>query len=128
MQPNEDIYYIPVNFTDAGRVLGLFELRNCIEAAALAAPTVGLCTLVAQHTPFSLTVKLLLSLCLLVPVCGFALAGIRDEPLSRFLITYLRWRKNRRIALNKGGIIKYERKRTHLRRAGRRGAKPHARR
>ena len=51
MQPNEDIYYIPVNFTDAGRVLGLFELRNCIEAAALAAPTVGLCTLVAQHTP-----------------------------------------------------------------------------
>ena len=37
MQPNEDIYYIPVNFTDAGRVLGLFELRNCIEAAVLAA-------------------------------------------------------------------------------------------
>ena len=75
MQPNEDIYYIPVNFTDAGRVLGLFELRNCIEAAVLAAPTVGLCTLVAQHTPFSLTVKLILSLCLLVPVCGFALAA-----------------------------------------------------
>ena len=46
-------------------MLGLFELRNCIEAAALAAPTVGLCTLVAQHTPFSLTVKLILSLCLL---------------------------------------------------------------
>ena len=128
MHPNEDIYYIPVNFTDAGRVLGLFELRNCIEAAVLAAPTVGLCTLIANLTPFSMTVKLIISLCLLVPVCGFALAGIRDEPLSRFLITYIRWRKNRRIALNKGGIIKYERKRTHLRRAGRRGAKPHARR
>ena len=128
MHPNEDIYYIPVNFTDAGRVLGLFELRNCIEAAVLAAPTVGLCTLIANLTPFSMTVKLIISLCLLVPVCGFALAGIRDEPLSRFLITYLRWRKNRRIALNKGGIIKYERKRTHLRRAGRRGAKPRARR
>ena len=28
---NEDIYFIPVNFTDAGRVLGLFELRNCIS-------------------------------------------------------------------------------------------------
>lgn len=39
----QDIYYIPVNFTDAGRVLGLFELRNCIEAAVLAVPTVGLC-------------------------------------------------------------------------------------
>ena len=128
MQPNEDIYYIPVNFTDAGRVLGLFELRNCLEAVVLAVPTVGLCTLIANLTPFSLTVKLILSLCLLVPVCGFALAGIRDEPLSRFLITYILWRKNRRIALNKGGIIKYERKRTHLRRAGRRGAKPRARR
>ena len=32
----------PVNFTDAGRVLGLFELRNCIEAAVLAVPTVAL--------------------------------------------------------------------------------------
>ena len=52
MQQNEDIYYIPVNFTDAGRVLGLFELRNCIEAAALAVPTVGLCTLIANLTPF----------------------------------------------------------------------------
>ena len=33
MQQNEDIYYIPVNFTDAGRVLGLFELRNCIAVS-----------------------------------------------------------------------------------------------
>ena len=118
----QDIYYIPANFTDAGRVLGLFE------AAVLAVPAVGLCTLIAHFTPFSLTVKLIISLCLLVPVCGFALVGIRDESLSRFLITYIRWRKNRRIALNKGESIKYERKRTHLRRAGRRGAKPHARR
>ena len=124
----QDIYYIPVNFTDAGRVLGLFELRNCIEAAVLAVPTVGLCTLIANLTPFSLTVKLIISLCLLVPVCGFALVGIRDESLSRFLVTYFQWRTNRRIALNKGGVIKIERKRTHLRRTGRCSAKPRARR
>ena len=124
----QDIYYIPVNFTDAGRVLGLFELRNCIEAAVLAVPTVGLCTLIANFTPFSLTVKLIISLCLLVPVCGFALVGIRDESLSRFLITYFRWRTSRRIALNKGGPIKYERKRNYFRRSGRSGAKPRARR
>ena len=124
----QDIYYIPVNFTDAGRVLGLFELRNCIEAAVLAVPTVGLCTLIANFTPFSLTVKLIISLCLLVPVCGFALVGIRDESLSRFLITYFHWRTSRRIALNKGGPIKYERKRNHFRRSGGRRAKPRARR
>ena len=128
MQQNEDIYYIPVNFTDAGRVLGLFELRNCIEAAVLAVPTVGLCTLIANLTPFSLTVKLIISLCLLVPACGFALVGIRDESLSRFLITYFHWRTSRRIALNKGGPIKYERKRNHFRRSGGRRAKSRARR
>ena len=124
----QDIYYIPVNFTDAGRVFGLFELRNCLEAVVLAVPTVGLCTLIANLTPFSLTVKLVISLCLLVPVCGFALVGIRGESLSRFLITYFRWRANRRIALNKGEPIKYERKRNHFRRSGRSGAKPRARR
>ncbi len=124
----QDIYYIPVNFTDAGRVLGLFELRNCIEAAVLAVPTVGLCTLIANLTPFSLMVKLIISLCLLVPVCGFALVGIRDESLSRFLITYFHWRTSRRIALNKGGPIKYERKRNHFRRSDGHRAKSRARR
>ena len=124
----QDIYYIPVNFTDAGRVFGLFELRNCLEAVVLAVPTVGLCTLIANLTPFLLTVKLIISLCLLVPVCGFALVGIRDESLSRFLITYFNWRTSRRIALNKGGPIKYERKRNYFRRSGRSGAKPRARR
>ena len=34
---NEDTYFIPANFTDAGRVFGMFELRNCIEAVVLAA-------------------------------------------------------------------------------------------
>ena len=124
----QDIYYIPVNFTDAGRVFGLFELRNCLEAVVLAVPTVGLCTLIANLTPFSLTVKLIISLCLLVPVCGFALVGIRDESLSRFLITYFRWRTSRRIALNKGGPIKYERKRNYFRRSDGRSAKSRARR
>lgn len=125
---NEDLYYIPVNFTDAGRVFGLFELRNCIEAAVLAVPAIGLCTLAAHFTPFSLTVKLIISLCLLVPVCGFALIGIRDESLSRFLFTYFRWRMNRRITLNKGGVIKFERKRADFWRASRRGRKSRTRR
>lgn len=113
--PHDDVYYIPVNFTDAGRVLGLFELRNCIEAAILALPTFGLCSLIAHYTPFSVTIKLILSLCLLVPVCGFGLIGIRDESLSRFLCTYVRWRRCRRIAINKGGSIKLGYQKNHLR-------------
>ena len=118
---NEDIYFIPVNFTDAGRVLGLFELRNCIEAAVLALPTFGLCSLIAHYTPFSVTIKLILSLCLRVPVCGFGLIGIRDESLSRFLCTYVRWRRCRRIAINKGGSIKRGHQKNHLRGSSGRG-------
>lgn len=118
---NEDIYFIPVNFTDAGRVLGLFELRNCIEAAVLALPTFGLCSLIAHYTPFSVTVKLILSLCLLVPVCGFGLIGIRDESLFRFLCTYVCWRRCRRIAINKGGSIKLGHQKNHLRGSSGRG-------
>ena len=30
-----ETYYIPTNFTDAGRVMGLFEIRNMIEAMRL---------------------------------------------------------------------------------------------
>ena len=114
---NEDTYFIPANFTDAGRVFGMFELRNCLEAVILAAPTLGICMLIARHLAVSLTIKLVISLCLLVPVCGFALIGIRDDSLSRFLSTYFRWRSHRRIILNKGGTIKYEHKRRDFWRA-----------
>lgn len=114
---NEDTYFIPTNFTDAGRVFGMFELRNCMEAVILAAPTLGICMLIAHQLTVSLTIKLIISLCLLVPVCGFALLGIRDDSLSRFLSTYFRWRGHRRIILNRGGIIKYEHKRRDFWRA-----------
>ena len=114
---NEDTYFIPANFTDAGRVFGMFELRNCIEAVVLAAPTLGLCMLIARQLAVSLTIKLVISLCLLVPVCGFALIGIRDDSLSHFLSVYFRWHRHRRIILNKGGMIKYEHKRRDFWRA-----------
>lgn len=48
---NEDTYFIPANFTDAGRVFGMFELRNCIEAVVLAAPTLGICMLIDPSPP-----------------------------------------------------------------------------
>lgn len=114
---NEDTYFIPANFTDAGRVFGMFVLRNCLEAVILAAPTLGICMLIARHLAVSLTIKLVISLCLLVPVCGFALIGIRDDSLSRYLSVYFRWRWHRRIILNKGGTIKYEHKRRDFWRA-----------
>ena len=122
---HEDTYFIPVNFTDAGRIFGMFELRNCIEAVVLAAPTLGICMLIAHQLTVSLTIKLIISLCLLVPVCGFALIGIRDDSLSRFLSVYFRWKGRRRIILNRGGVIKYDHKRRDFWRA--KPAKTHRR-
>lgn len=31
-------YYIPANYTETGRLLGLFEIRNTIEATVVAIP------------------------------------------------------------------------------------------
>ena len=35
---NYESYYIPTNFTDAGRIFGLFEIRNMVEAVILTLP------------------------------------------------------------------------------------------
>lgn len=40
---NYEIYHIPTNFTDAGRVMGLFELRNLVETVILTVPVLYLC-------------------------------------------------------------------------------------
>ena len=50
-----ETYYIPTNFTDAGRVMGLFEIRNMIEAALLTLPILYLCVVLL---PLSLTPKI----------------------------------------------------------------------
>lgn len=116
---NQTVYHIPANYTDAGKVMGFFELRNVMEAAVLAVPTVLGCVALARLTPFSVTVKLILSLCLVVPICGFALIGIRDDPLSRFVLTYIRWRRSRRILIHKGETIQYDAKGSYFRNSGR---------
>lgn len=41
---DSETYYIPVNYTDAGKLFGLFEIRNAIESVVLGLPVLGLCT------------------------------------------------------------------------------------
>lgn len=41
---NYQDYYIPVNFTDAGKLAGMFPIHNAIEAIILAAPVVFCCS------------------------------------------------------------------------------------
>lgn len=98
---NYEVYHIPNNFTDAGRVMGLFELRNLVEAVLLAVPALYLCIALL---PFSLTPKIIITLSFVVPLAGFGLIGINDDSLTRWLAAWWRWRRARRILLFRGEI------------------------
>ena len=92
-------YHIPANYTDAGRLFGLFPIHNTVEAAILAVPTLFLCF---QLLPFALTTNIVITLVLVVPTAGFALIGLGDDSLSRFLIAWWRWKRGKRIITFRG--------------------------
>ena len=96
---NYEVYHIPNNFTDAGRVMGLFELRNLVEAVLLALPALYLCIALL---PFSLTPKIIITLSVGVPLAGIGLIGISDDSLTRWLAAWWRWRRRRRVLFYRG--------------------------
>ena len=102
---NEETYYIPNNFTDAGRVFGLFEIRNFIEALILTLPLLLLCF---KLLPFELSVKLVIALSVAVPIGGFALIGIDGDSLTRWLTRWIgcwwHWRRARRRICFRGEV------------------------
>lgn len=98
---NYESYYIPTNFTDAGRAFGLFETRNLIEAVVLTAPVGYLCF---TMLPFSMTVRIMVTLMLIVPVGGFGLIGIGGDCLTRWLRCWWLWRKQRRVMYFRGEV------------------------
>ena len=95
-----ETYYIPVNFTDAGRVMGMFELRNLVEAVILTLPVLYFCLVML---PFELTTKITVTLIAVVPLGGFGLLGIKDDSLTRWVGSWWRWRKRRRLMTYRGG-------------------------
>jgi hypothetical protein len=96
-----ETYYIPNNFTDAGRAFGVFEIRNLIEAVVLTLPVLYLCV---TFLPLSLTPKIVVTLSVIVPVGGFGLLGINDDSLTRWLKSWLQWRSQRRLMFYRGEV------------------------
>lgn len=94
-------YFIPTNFTDAGRVFGLFEIRNLIEAMLLTVPAAYLCL---TMLPFAFTTRIVIALSVAVPVGGFGLIGIGGDCLSRWLKCWWIWRKQRRMLFYRGEV------------------------
>ena len=98
---NYEVYHIPTNFTDAGRVMGLFELRNLVEAVVLTTPVLYLCI---AFLPFALSTKIMVTLVAVVPVGGFGLIGVNDDSMTRWLGYWRQWRRRRRIILFRGEV------------------------
>lgn len=94
-----DTIYIPSNYTDAGKLLGAFALRQVAECAAICLP---LAAMVFLLCPLGLTGKIIVCAVLVVPAGGFALLGVQDNSLLTFARLYSRWRKNRRILIYRG--------------------------
>ena len=92
---DHDIYIIPPNFIETGTFFGgMFRARNVIEAGILA---FAIGTPVFLCLPFGLTARII-ALCLTaLPVALVALIGISGESLSQFLVTFLKYLRNRRI-------------------------------
>ena len=97
---NNETYYIPANFTDAGRVMGMFELRNLVEAVILTLPVLYFCLVLL---PFELTTKITVTLIIVVPLGGFGLMGISGDSLICWVVMLLLWRRARRLINYRGG-------------------------
>ena len=100
---NYEVYHIHTNFTDAGRIMGLFELRNLVETVVLTIPALYLCI---AFLPFTLTIKIIVTLTIIVPIGGFGLIGINDDSMTRWLGSWWKWRRGRRIILYRGEVRK----------------------
>lgn len=99
---NYEAYHVPTNFTDAGRLFGLFEIRNAIETVLLAVPILFFCL---TFLPFGLTIRIVLTMVVVVPVGGFGLIGVSDDSLTRWLGAWLHWRRGRRLMFFRGEAI-----------------------
>ena len=94
-------FFIPTNFEDSGKLMGIFNMRNVIEAGILSLPFVFL---TFKLVPVSLTWKIILSAIFAIPIGGFALIGINDDPLTVFVKNSWRWLRNRKIIEYRGEV------------------------
>lgn len=64
--------------------------------------TLPILYLCLAFVPLALTPKIIVTLTVLVPVGGFGLIGISDDSLTRWLGSWWRWRKGRRLITYRG--------------------------
>lgn len=95
----DSIVHIPTNYTDTGKILGMFEIRNTVECLALCIP---IALFILFLSPFGLSATVIICTVVIVPIGGFTLIGVYDDSLITFLRVYFRWKKHRRILTYRG--------------------------
>lgn len=92
-------YHIPANYTDAGKLFGIFEVRNGIEAMIVSVPLFFICF---TYLPFTLTTNIIITMIVVIPIGGFALIGINDDCLTRFIRVWWNWLRQKGIITFRG--------------------------
>lgn len=88
-----DVYVIPPNFIEGGKLFGgMFKMRNAIEAGILAGGSGAF----ILKLPASLTAKIIILCIVSLPLVIFGLIGVNGESLSEFVINVFRFLRNRR--------------------------------
>lgn len=83
MEDKENIYVIPANFTDSGKIFGgLVSVRNAIETLVLLL-VFGFTEL--KLIPMEETVKIIVMAITLIPMSIFSLVGIDGDSLFQYL-------------------------------------------
>ena len=118
-----NVYAIPANYTDSGKLLGgMVETRNAVEAVFLIG-LVGYPEL--MWLPVTATIKIVIMTVTLLPLGVVAVMGIDGDSLLQYLGHMIAfWRNKRKLHFRRIGY-KYDPK--QLKKPGRKGKKKKAR-
>ena len=91
---DEDIYIIPHNYSDNGKILGIVEKQSLYVAAAWFIP---MTFLNFKFLPFSVDVKIFVLILLIVPPTLFILIGVGGDTLLDFMRYVYRFYKRAKV-------------------------------
>jgi len=93
-QEFNNVYHIPANYTDSGKLLGgMLETRNAIEAGILVL-VIGYPEL--MWLPAKALTKVIVMIITLVPTGVMALMGVSGDSLGQYLHHMIKFRMNKR--------------------------------
>jgi len=101
-QEFNNVYHIPANYTDAGKLFGgMLEVRNTVEAVTLVL-LLGYPELMWMHV--AVTTKVVIMVITLLPLGVAALMGIGGDSLGQHLFHMFRfWRGRRKLHMRRVG-------------------------